>query len=73
MFVGSWLSGFVVDHYKLASSMGTVEYDWRSIWLFSAACSTAVLLIFLFTFSDREADTAESLPIEQSQTSEVPL
>ena len=73
MFVGSWLSGYVVDHYKLAAPIGTLQYDWRSIWLFSAACSTAVLLIFLFTFSDREADTVESLSAQQSQASEVPL
>lgn len=72
MFVGSWLSGFVVDHYKLPAPIGTLEYDWKSIWLFSAACSTAVLLLFLFTFSDREADT-EALPTQQPQTSEVSL
>ena len=73
MFVGSWLSGFVVDHYALPVPTGATTYDWKSIWLFSAACSTAVLLLFLFAFSDREGDAAKSLPVERSQPSEVSL
>ena len=67
MFVGAWLSGFVVQHYALAVPIGAITYDWRSIWLFSAASSTAVLVLFLFTFSDREDRVEESLPAERSQ------
>ncbi|WP_213806268.1 nucleoside permease [Granulicella sp. dw_53] len=54
MFVGSWLSGFVVERYTLKVAQGAVTYDWRSIWLFSAIVSAAVLLFFLFTFSEKE-------------------
>jgi nucleoside transporter len=61
MFVGSWLSGFVVQHYTLASAAGSVTYDWRSIWLFSAIVSALVLLFFLFTFSEKETRRAASL------------
>src|SRR3984893_8811298 len=53
MFVGSWLSGAVVQHYALAEAQGTVTYEWRSIWLFSAIVSAVVLLFFLFTFSEK--------------------
>ena len=53
MFVGSWLSGVVVDHYALAEAQGTLTYNWRSIWLFSAGTSAFVLIFFLFTFYDR--------------------
>ena len=53
MFVGSWLSGVVVDHYALAEAHGTLTYNWRSIWLFSAGTSAFVLIFFLFTFYDR--------------------
>ena len=60
MFVGSWLSGFVVQHYTLASAVGSVTYDWRSIWLFSAIVSALVLLFFLFTFSEKETRRAAS-------------
>ena len=55
MFVGSWLSGFVVEHYALATAQGTVTYEWRSIWLFSAIVSVLVLLFFLFTFSEKQS------------------
>jgi nucleoside transporter len=53
MFIGSWLSGFVVQHYAVAVPLGTVTYDWRSIWLFSAITSVVVLIFFLATFSDK--------------------
>jgi nucleoside transporter len=56
MFVGSWLSGAVVDHYAISTPAG-VRYDWHSIWIFCAICSTLVLVFFLFTF--REEETAE--------------
>jgi nucleoside transporter len=65
MFVGSWLSGFVVQHYTLASTVGSVTYDWRSIWLFSAIVSALVLVFFLFTFSETETQrAASSFPID---------
>jgi nucleoside transporter len=54
MFVGSWLSGFVVEHYTLAAAQGTVTYNWKAIWLFSTIVSALVLLFFLFTFSENE-------------------
>ncbi|WP_263355676.1 nucleoside permease [Acidicapsa ligni] len=53
MFVGSWLSGLVVEHYS-STVAGIVTYQWRAIWLFPAAASAIVLMLFLATFSDRE-------------------
>ena len=55
MFVGSWLSGLVVDHYAQTGPDGLVTYDWRSIWIFAAATSAVVLVLFLVTFFEREA------------------
>ncbi len=56
MFVGSWLSGVVVDHYAQLGADGVVvNYDWRSIWLFAAVTSAVVLILFLVTFFEREA------------------
>jgi nucleoside transporter len=52
MLVGSWLSGSVVDHYAHAALSGTIEHNWRAIWLFSAICSGLVLMLFLFFFKE---------------------
>jgi nucleoside transporter len=53
MFVGSWLSGAVVQKATL-----TTGHDWRSIWNFAAAVAAVVLVLFALTFRDREADNA---------------
>src|SRR5271155_1582616 len=68
MFVGSWLSGYVVDLYTLTGVNGLITHAWRSIWLVSAACSAVVLVLFFFTFkeSDRMTSTAheaEAAPV----------
>jgi nucleoside transporter len=69
MLLGSWLSGAVVDRYA-TSVNGVVTHNWHSIWLVSAACSVAVLILFFFTFTDKEPAAAsnrteyESLPQE---------
>ncbi len=51
MFIGSWVSGRVVDAY--AKDGG---HNWNAIWIFAAALSGAVLLLFLAVFSDKEAE-----------------
>ncbi|RXH54655.1 nucleoside permease [Granulicella sibirica] len=60
MFVGSWLSGLVVDHYAQQGADGVVTYDWRSIWIFAAATSAVVLVLFLVTFFERESGEVRS-------------
>jgi nucleoside transporter len=54
MFVGSWLSGAVVEHYATSSG-----HDWRAIWLVPGAMSAGILLLFLVTFSDKSGKLAE--------------
>jgi len=68
MFVGSWLSGAVVQHYT--TPQGT--HDWRAIWNFSALTAAVVLVLFAFTFRD---DDRESVSRAESQRipAEVPL
>ena len=61
MFVGSWLSGAVVSHYALPVPQGNVTYDWKAIWIFSATASAMVLILFLLTFSDKQADENTTL------------
>jgi nucleoside transporter len=45
MFIGSWLSGLVVDAYAVAGP-GPAQHAWRSIWLVPAAGAAAVLVLF---------------------------
>lgn len=59
MLLGSWLSGRIVDLYAMTTAGGVVTHAWHSIWLVSAACSAAVLLLFFVSFSnDRDAGRA---------------
>jgi len=60
MFVGSWLSGFLVDHFTLRSTEGVLTYDWRSVWLVAGVISALVLAAFLFSFEKQEVDDATS-------------
>ena len=71
MFVGSWLSGAVVEHYALPAVNGVVMYQWRSVWIFSAVASVVVLLAFLVTFEDREVGEAGAILSEEAEG--VPL
>ena len=70
MFVGSWLSGAVVEHYAVRNGALPATHNWHAVWMFSAAASGIVLVLFLLTFKDpdRSTDLSEegfqALPIE---------
>ena len=49
MFIGSYLSGWVVDQYVTGTG-----HDWRTIWLIPAAMAFAVFVLFAVFFSSRE-------------------
>jgi MFS family permease len=59
MFVGSWLSGAVVEHYAFRGAGLATGHDWRAIWMCSAAASGLVLGLFLLTF--KEQDRSDSV------------
>jgi nucleoside transporter len=52
MFIGSWVSGLVVDAFA-----GSAGHDWRSIWLVPAAGAAVVLLLFAFFFRSKDDST----------------
>lgn len=54
MFVGSWLSGVVVDRYTVTAVGVTPVYNWHGVWIFASAASAAVLVAFLLLFNERE-------------------
>lgn len=56
MFVGSWLSGYVVERYTLRVTPSGPVYNWHPIWLVAAVGSGAILLLFVAFFKDRQAD-----------------
>jgi nucleoside transporter len=54
MFIGSYLSGWVVDRYVVPGG-----HDWRTIWLIPSAMALGVLILFALFFNYRdEAKTA---------------
>jgi nucleoside transporter len=53
MFIGSYLSGWVVDQYAVAGG-----HDWTPIWLIPAGMSLVVLGLFAMFFSYREGAKA---------------
>jgi nucleoside transporter len=60
MFIGSWLSGLVVDAFSLPGGPGA-GHAWRSIWLVPAAGAAAVLVIFgLFFRADGDVRAERS-------------
>ena len=55
MFVGSWLSGVVVDTYARTNAQGAATHDWHAIWLIAGGCAAVVLVLFVLLFKDRKA------------------
>lgn len=52
MFIGSWLSGVVGQHY--ATKVGeSVIHDWQGIWLVPAILSALLAVLFFALFHDR--------------------
>jgi nucleoside transporter len=49
MFIGSFLSGVVLDHYSTTAG-NVVTRDWQAFWLSSATMSGAILLLVLLFF-----------------------
>ncbi len=60
MFVGSWLSGRVVDMYV---APGAAAHDWRAIWLIAGACAALVLVLFVLAFKDRKSTVGQPVAV----------
>lgn len=54
MFLGSYLSGWIVDAHASRTPPGILVHDWRSIWLLAGTFAAVVLLAFLLTFNGKE-------------------
>ncbi|TXT28707.1 MAG: Nucleoside H+ symporter [Planctomycetota bacterium] len=48
MFIGSWLSGVVGEHYKQGDT-----HSWQEIWLIPAAMSAVLIVVFAVLFKEK--------------------
>lgn len=55
MFVGSWLSGVVGEHYASQGADGAVTHNWQMIWAVPAVLSVVLTSLFIVSFKDRES------------------
>ena len=53
MFIGSWLSGIVVDYFSVAAGPD-IQHAWNRIWLVPAVGAGGVLLLFALLFRGEE-------------------
>ena len=54
MFVGSWLSGVVGEHFASQGADGAVTHNWQMIWAIPAVLSVVLTILFVVLFKDRE-------------------
>jgi len=50
MFIGTWFSGFVADHYTVNNT-----YSWKPIWMVPVYIAAAVLVYFVLFFRESNA------------------
>ena len=72
MFVGSWVSGAVVEHYTLSNGSASA-HAWRPIWLVSASASAVVLVLFLLTFKERDSMETATVADSDGMVLDAPL
>lgn len=64
LFVGSIVSGWVVNHY--ATPGAAIGHDWRSIWLIPAAMAGAVMILFAVLFHERGDGRTKDITMEKA-------
>lgn len=52
MFIGSLISGYVVDMFK----QGEALHNWKATWLVPGGMALLIMILFLVTFKDHSAD-----------------
>ena len=57
-FIGTWLSGRIVDQYALVGE--SVSHRWNDVWIIPAAAAFLVLVLFAMFFAHRETPSSHS-------------
>jgi nucleoside transporter len=64
MLIGSYISGPIVDHWKISDT----AHNWTTIWLIPAGIAAFVFLVFVIFFKDtNQIQTQPGLDIEEPQ------
>jgi nucleoside transporter len=64
MLIGSYISGPIVDHWKISDT----AHNWTTIWLIPAGIAAFVFLVFVIFFKDsNQIQTKPGLDIEEPQ------
>lgn len=72
MFIGSWLSGLIVESYTLVDETGAAVYQWDRIWLVPALMAGGVLILFVLFFREKGAHTLPNEAILTKSSEAVP-
>jgi nucleoside transporter len=62
LFIGSWVSGKVVDAYASTGANGIATHDWRPIWMVPSAMAAIILVIFAVLFRPRPQTISAQQP-----------
>jgi nucleoside transporter len=72
MYIGSVLSGVVIDHYSVTDAAGNIVRDWKSFWLSSTIMSSAILLLVLLFFRSRTMIRPKERNLPEVEPATVP-
>ena len=73
MFIGSWLSGVVVESYTVIDEVsGDPIYQWDSIWLVPAVLAGVVLVLFTIFFREKTAAEVKEETVLTRSSEAVP-
>ena len=61
LYIGSWVSGKVVDAYAITGANGAITHDWRSIWLVPAVGAGIILVVFALLFRPKPTAQVEAV------------
>ncbi|HEX6575944.1 MAG TPA: nucleoside permease [Gemmatimonadaceae bacterium] len=71
LFIGSWVSGKVVDRFAVMGANGVATHDWTRIWQVPALLAGIILVVFAVLFRPQRA--AERPPDSTAGVEPVPL
>ncbi len=72
MYIGSVLSGYVLDYFSTTSATGVVTRNWSSFWYSSAAMSGVIMLLVILFFRTKAMIHSEKTPVPEPEPSAIP-
>ena len=72
MFIGSWLSGVVVESYTVIGDDNNPIYQWNSIWLVPAVLAGIVLVLFTLFFKEKRQPQVADQQVREQTAEAIP-